>query len=242
MAENKKGFILYADQKELFNQLPNDKAGELIKHILSYVNDENPITEDLIINLAFIPIKQQLKRDLKKFEASTKQRSEAGKRSAEVRKNQRASTKSTSVESRSTKSTVTDKDTVTDTVTVKVKDNDTVKDIYKKEVASPVSISKFNFRKELHSLVINPKIVDDWLAVRKLKKAANTETALKGFLLQVDKQSKTVEEVLTLCVESSWSGFKAEWLENKEVNCKQSKQQQRDEEIRNILSRPRRAE
>jgi hypothetical protein len=67
MAEQKKGFILYADQKALFEQLPNEKAGELIKFIFAYVNDENPISEDIIINLAFTPIKQQLKRDLVKF-------------------------------------------------------------------------------------------------------------------------------------------------------------------------------
>jgi hypothetical protein len=54
MAKDKKGFILYADQKALFDQLPNEKAGELIKFIFSYVNDENPISEDLIINLAYL--------------------------------------------------------------------------------------------------------------------------------------------------------------------------------------------
>ena len=69
MAQDKKGFILYADQQELFNKLPNDKAGELIKHIFAYVNDENPTTDDLLIDLAFTPIKQQLKRDLIKFES-----------------------------------------------------------------------------------------------------------------------------------------------------------------------------
>ena len=79
MAEDKKGFILYADQKELFNQLPNEKAGELIKHIFSYVNDENPITEDLIINLAFTPIKQQLKRDLVKYEDKLEKKSISGR-------------------------------------------------------------------------------------------------------------------------------------------------------------------
>jgi spermidine synthase len=61
MAEGKKGFILYADQKELFDQLSDQKAGILIKHIFKYVNDENPINKDTIINLAFTPIKQQLK-------------------------------------------------------------------------------------------------------------------------------------------------------------------------------------
>lgn len=85
MAKDKKSFILYADQKALFDQLPDDKAGELIKFILSYVNDDNPQTDDLIINLAFTPIKQQLKRDLQKFEKTKESRSEAGKAGANKR-------------------------------------------------------------------------------------------------------------------------------------------------------------
>lgn len=68
MAENKKSFILYCDLIHTVNKLPNDKAGELFKHILSYVNDENPVTEDLIIQIAFEPVKLQLKRDLVKWE------------------------------------------------------------------------------------------------------------------------------------------------------------------------------
>ena len=89
MAKNKKGFILYADQKELFDQLPNDKAGELIKHIFAYVNDDDPETEDLLINLAFTPIKQQFKRDLEKWETTREGRSKAGKASAKARKNKK---------------------------------------------------------------------------------------------------------------------------------------------------------
>lgn len=116
MAENKKGFILYADQKTLFEKLPNEKAGELIKHIFSYVNDENPITDDLLIEIAFEPIKSQLKRDLKRFEDAKKQRSEAGKKSAAARKKQRSLTPVESVQRTSTKSTVKDN------VNVKVKD------------------------------------------------------------------------------------------------------------------------
>ena len=68
MAENKKSFILYTDQSGVFNQLPDEIAGKLIKHIFAYVNDENPISDDLIINIAFEPIKQSLKRDLKRYE------------------------------------------------------------------------------------------------------------------------------------------------------------------------------
>ena len=116
MAENKKGFVLYCDLIHTVNQLPNDKAGELFKHVLSYVNDEYPVTDDLLINVTFEPIKQQLKRDLKKYESRQKQFSDAGKRSAEVRKLQREATTLNNVNKRSTNPTVTVtvKDTVTD--------------------------------------------------------------------------------------------------------------------------------
>lgn len=85
MAKDKKGFLLYADQKAIFEQLTDEKAGELIKFIFSYVNDENPQTEDMLINVAFTPIKQQLKRDLKKFEETKQSRSIAGKAGANKR-------------------------------------------------------------------------------------------------------------------------------------------------------------
>jgi len=129
MAKDKKGFILYADQKELFDQLPNEKAGELIKHIFAYVNDEQPITEDLLINLAFTPIKQQFKRDLEKWETTREGRSKAGKASAEARKNkkQQESTNSTNVKSVQQNSTnPTVNDNVNVTVNDKVKVNDKV--------------------------------------------------------------------------------------------------------------------
>lgn len=68
MAKDKKSFILYCDQQGLFNQLPDDIAGKLIKHIFAYVNDENPVSTELLINIAFEPIKLQLKRDLRRYE------------------------------------------------------------------------------------------------------------------------------------------------------------------------------
>jgi len=79
MAENKKSFILYCDLIHTIEKMPSDKAGELFKHILMYVNDMNPQTEDLIINLTFEPIKQQLKRDLKKFEEVKEIKSNGGR-------------------------------------------------------------------------------------------------------------------------------------------------------------------
>jgi hypothetical protein len=85
MADGKKSFVLYSDQKAIFDELTDEQAGQLIKHIYSYVNDEDPVTDDQIIKISFTPIKLQLKRDLQKWEAQQDQRREAGRRSAEKR-------------------------------------------------------------------------------------------------------------------------------------------------------------
>ena len=68
MAENKKSFILYCDIMHTIEHLTDETAGKLFKHILNYVNDKDPVTDDLTIKIAFEPIKQQLKRDLVKYE------------------------------------------------------------------------------------------------------------------------------------------------------------------------------
>ena len=102
--EGKKSFVLYSDIIHTVKKLPNNKAGELFKLILSYVNDENPTTKDLAVDLVFEPIKQQLKRDLKEWERIRGKRSEAGKASANKR--QQMSTSVESVEQKEQVSTV----------------------------------------------------------------------------------------------------------------------------------------
>lgn len=86
MAENKKSFVLYSDQKSIIDMLPDELAGKLLKHIYAYVNDENPVTDNPMVALAFEPIKLQLKRDLQKWEETKDNFSKAGKASAQARK------------------------------------------------------------------------------------------------------------------------------------------------------------
>lgn len=68
MAEDKKSIIVYADWKNIFEELSDDEAGKLIKHFFRYVNDLNPEAPDRLTKLLFEPIKQTLKRDLVKYE------------------------------------------------------------------------------------------------------------------------------------------------------------------------------
>ena len=127
MAQDKKSFVLYTDLIHTVKKMNREDAGELLLHILKYVNDENPETENIIVDLTFEPIKQQFKRDLKSWEKTLEKRSDAGKASAEARRlaklNQQNPTNSTHVESVEQTST---NPTVNDTVTVTVNDTVTV--------------------------------------------------------------------------------------------------------------------
>ena len=123
MATDKKSFILYADLIDNIDHLTNEEKGILFTHLLHYVNDKNPVLEDRLILTAWKPIERQLKRDLKKFEQIKSKRSDAGKKSAELRalkKEEQDSTNSTSVKSVQHRST---------NPTVNVNDNVNVNDI-----------------------------------------------------------------------------------------------------------------
>lgn len=80
MAENKKSFVAYCDWQETFEELSDEEAGKLVKHLFNYVNDKNPETSDKLTKMCFIPIKQSLKRDLKKYEKYVEKQSANGKK------------------------------------------------------------------------------------------------------------------------------------------------------------------
>ena len=224
MATDKKSFILYCDLIHTVNKLPDETAGKLLKHILAYVNDLNPETEDLLVEVAFEPIKQAMKRDLKKWETEINRKSQGAilgnlKRwhfdlyekveakqltldeAANIAKG-RIVSHSDKTDSIATKSIASIADSVS--VSVSVNDNDNVinKDI------------PFNFKTSLLNLGIEKEIIDDWLKVRKTKKAANTETAFKAICREIEKSKLTPNDCIKKAVENSWSGFKNEWLQN----------------------------
>ena len=80
MAENKSSFLLYRDIIHTVKHLSDQKAGKLFKHILEYVNDKDPKLDNLELRLAFEPIKQSLKRDLRKYENICLRNKENGKK------------------------------------------------------------------------------------------------------------------------------------------------------------------
>jgi len=54
----------------------------------------------------------------------------------------------------------------------------------------------------------------DWLKLRKAKKAAVTQTALDGIQREADKARVSLQTALETCCERGWTGFKAEWMQS----------------------------
>lgn len=201
MATGKKTFIFYSDWTNMINEMPDKDAGQLLKHVLSYVNDKNPITDNILVKMAFGHMKPILKSDLDKWENQLEKYSEMGKKSAEKRANKKAQPRLTQVEPTST---------VNDNVNVNEKEE-------KNNTATP-----FSFMRSLIQLGGKEELVKDWLKVRKTKKLTNTETAFNGFVKELGKSNKSINEVLTTCCENSWAGFKSSWKE-KEINGSEQK-------------------
>jgi len=79
MAKDKKSVLLYCDIIHTVEELDDIDAGLLFKHYLRYINDQNPDPPSKLIKIVFEPIKQNLKRDLKKWEEKSNKNSESAR-------------------------------------------------------------------------------------------------------------------------------------------------------------------
>lgn len=127
--------MAYADWIHTSEKLTDREAGQLFKHLLRYVNDQDPEPPNRLIDLTFEPWKQQLKRDLKKYETKVNTARANGQKGGRPPKPKETEiTQSVNLEP---------KKPDTDTDTVKDKDKD--KDIIENRKAA--------FYKKLHPLI-----------------------------------------------------------------------------------------
>jgi len=71
----------------------------------------------------------------------------------------------------------------------------------------------FNFKKAMLAEGFAPELVDEWLKIRKAKKAINSELAFKTFIEQVRKTGQDKNAILESVVQKQWRGFEASWLQ-----------------------------
>jgi len=71
----------------------------------------------------------------------------------------------------------------------------------KNTVASPIGVTD--------------SVWQDWLSLRKAKRAAVTQTALNGIAREASKAGVSLQVALETCCARGWTGFKADWLKDK---------------------------
>jgi hypothetical protein len=124
MAEGKKSVLLYCDLIHTIEKMDNETAGQFFKHYLRYINDLNPETDNLLVDITFESVKQNLKRDLKKWETRAEKSRENGKKGGRPPKEETQETQQVILKP---------KKPVKDTVTVTVTDTVNVNDILLKK-------------------------------------------------------------------------------------------------------------
>lgn len=60
---------------------------------------------------------------------------------------------------------------------------------------------------------VSDEVKNDFLALRKVKKAPVTATAIKGIEREAIKAKLTLQQALEICCSNGWTGFKADWLQ-----------------------------
>lgn len=77
---------------------------------------------------------------------------------------------------------------------------------------------KFSFFNSLVGYGFDKYLVNDWIQVRKTKRATNTKTAFNSFIKELEKRSCNINEILEFIVSKNWSGFKWTWYDNENPN------------------------
>ena len=138
--EEKKSFLLYTDRWKEIQMLSNEQCGILFKAVFTYVNTGVRLeTNDLTLQVLFSVLTSQIDEGTRRWEATRKARSEAGKKGGAPKGNKNAAnkrkqtkqakqtnasenkqeqTKTSKNKQTQTKQAVTVTGTVTDTVTV----------------------------------------------------------------------------------------------------------------------------
>ena len=205
MAENKKSVLLYCDIIHTVEKLDDETAGKLFKHYLRYINDLHPETDDLLVEISFEPIKQNLKRDLVKLEARA-ERSRTNGQLGGRPKNLKEPKEPSGLNGNPTepRKPVIVKDTVTvkETVKVNVKERDiNIIDTYEKCIKHfPASLHpstdklKNNWYDTIEKLNRIEKIPFDWI-VKITARARGDDFWSKNFLTLTKLRNKNKDGI-----------------------------------------------
>lgn len=150
--KDKQSFIMYVEWIHTVEKLTDEQAGKLMKHLLRYVNDQNPVfsKDDFLLEIVFEPMKQNLKRDLKKWNDLREKRIKNGKIGGVKSGESRRKKQTKANEASASKTKQTKQVQANEAVNVNVNVNGNVNGNEKNNTPTPPSVDDFlMFAKEL---------------------------------------------------------------------------------------------
>lgn len=201
---------IYRDLLELYydieGQLPLDLRW-ICRRILANSNEELTSAEQML-NEFFTETPNgwyhsRCDLEIHSFKTSTSQKSIAGKASAAKKAERKA--QALNGESTSVQHALNGTSTNQEPRTINLEP------LTKEDTAQA---PKFNFAKELEIMGVEENAITTWLAVRKKKKAVNSEIALEALKREALKAGFSVNQAVLECCTKSWSGFSADWVIN----------------------------
>ena len=231
----KETFLFYADWLNVIRDLPSEVQLEVYQAIAEYAIYGNLIELKPLAKVAFGFVKQTIDRDTQKYISISEKRSEAGKKGGRRLKdneleesNEKQKKQLLSEKSKKSNCPLNDNDNVNDndiSFLEKKKQKSASVDFDEEEKNNqPLSDQKetspqgsaapppFNFRQAMLSAGFAADLTEDWLKIRKTKKAVNSERAFKIFLEQVQRTGQDKNTILALVVQKQWKGFEASWV------------------------------
>ncbi len=82
-------------------------------------------------------------------------------------------------------------------------------------VCNNARAKKFDFAGALRGAGVAEQHIAEWMEIRKTKKATNSQTAFDALVRESAKAGLSVDEVVTKCIEESWKGFRAIYMEER---------------------------
>lgn len=199
MAENKKSFVLYSDLIKTFEYLTDEQRGQVIWWVLQYVNDLNPEPLPGLLAAVTEPIKQQLKRDLYKYEQRANNSRKNGSLGGRPKKPKETQKNPVGFSGNPDEPKKPDSDIVTVTDTVTVSDN-VIKNKKSKDVF--IDLCPFFYDDDFQNSW------KDYVAVRKKKKASSSERAIKTIIKKLIEHSfGNKETAIQIIDQSSLNGW-----------------------------------
>ena len=225
----RESFVFYRSFYEGIKELPRDIQGEVLTAIMEYglngVTTENqkPITKAM-----FALIKPQLDANNQRFE-NGKLGAEHGKKGGRPRKGKPQENPTLTPKKPQENPNLTPNVNVNDNISFleKKKQKSASVDFSEEEKNNPpLSDQKetsprvaaapppFNFRQAMLSAGFAADLTEEWIKIRKAKKAVNSELAFKTFLGHVQRTGRDKNEILALVVQKQWKGFEASWVQS----------------------------